>query len=206
MRDRISLVTGRYVSDSADKLEPTPALKTSSQPKQWCGGRRTLLEPGTWPFAIGTHNRSCSVDRQYEALIQAGPFIVRRDQTSDYSEGTMHPLYGSCLGGGRWTNDWRVPSFGLNIHRGGVNTTGSEGCQTIYKPQWDSFIAAVRREMKRYGQNIIQYVLADAPLKWMYAHLWCGRAHHLKSPPTPYQPCRTITNRLPSRDTSYIVF
>lgn len=80
---------------------------------------------------------------------------MRRDQTSDY------PLYGTCLVDGRWTNDARVPSYGLNVHRGRANTTGSQGCQTIYKPRWESFIATVKMEMQRYDQKVIRYFLTD---------------------------------------------
>jgi hypothetical protein len=41
-------------------------------------------------------------------------------------------------------------SFGINIHRGGFNTTSSEGCQTIHPSQWDSFINLAVDQAKRY--------------------------------------------------------
>lgn len=50
----------------------------------------------------------------------------------------------------------------INIHKGGYNTTSSEGCQTIYPPQWDSFINLVYSEMDRYNQKTIPYVLVEA--------------------------------------------
>lgn len=57
-------------------------------------------------------------------------------------------------------------NFGINIHRGGYNTTSSEGCQTIHPSQWDSFIKLAEDQAKRYYSSswkseIIPYVLLE---------------------------------------------
>lgn len=49
----------------------------------------------------------------------------------------------------------------INIHRGSYNGTSSLGCQTIYPPQWDSFINLVYGEMTRYNQKTIPYFLTE---------------------------------------------
>ncbi|HEU4994261.1 MAG TPA: hypothetical protein VFT29_05550 [Gemmatimonadaceae bacterium] len=116
--------------------------------------RVAILQPGRWTYQPGIHNRSKPVDRQYRALIQAGEVTVFRPDTEATPAGTNDASLGRCLGGGKWRG-W----FGANIHRGGLNTTGSEGCQTIYKPQWDAFLAQAEMEMKRYNQKTIEYFL-----------------------------------------------
>lgn len=55
-------------------------------------------------------------------------------------------------------------SFGINIHKGGFNSTGSEGCQTIHPTQWESFMALVTDQARRYfagkwKSSTIPYVL-----------------------------------------------
>ncbi len=56
--------------------------------------------------------------------------------------------------------------FGINIHRGGFNSTGSEGCQTVHASQWDFFIESAKAYAKDYfgtGWNkaTIPYVLIE---------------------------------------------
>lgn len=55
---------------------------------------------------------------------------------------------------------------GINIHRGALRTTSSEGCQTIPPAQWDAFITLVVSEGKRafgtaWQQRTIPYILLD---------------------------------------------
>ena len=115
--------------------------------------RVAVLQPGRWTYKVGTHNLSKPKDKQYRALVQAGEVEVFRPDTESDARGTKSEL-GHCQGDGKWRG-W----FGVNIHRGGLNTTGSEGCQTIYKPQWDAFLAQTEMEMKRHSQASIDYYL-----------------------------------------------
>lgn len=96
------------------------------------------LKAGLWLYKIGTHNLSKPKDRQYKALVQAGPVTVVRDKAGE-----------------------ETGYFGINHHRGGYNTTSSLGCQTIYPTQWDAYLASVTMEMKRYEQKVIRYVLTE---------------------------------------------
>lgn len=96
------------------------------------------LKAGVWRYKIGTHNLSKPADKRYTALVQAAKVTVLRDQQGD-------------------DTGW----FGINIHRGGYNTTSSLGCQTIYPSQWEAFIALIKNEVKRYGVKDFPYVLTE---------------------------------------------
>lgn len=98
------------------------------------GGRLAVLEPGVWDFKLGTHHPG--TPNAYPCLVQAGPVIVLRDN------------------GVRETGE-----FYIQMHHAGVNTTTSEGCQTIYRPQWDEFFELVKGEMEFYGLASVPYVL-----------------------------------------------
>jgi hypothetical protein len=118
--------------------------------------RVAILQPGRWTYRPGTHNLGKPPEKRYRALVQAGEVEVFRSATESTVAGTTSEL-GVPRGDGRWTG-W----FGLNIHRGANNTTSSEGCQTIYRPQWDAFVAQVQMEMKRHGQATSEYCLTAA--------------------------------------------
>lgn len=56
------------------------------------------------------------------------------------------------------------PGIAINIHKGGYNTTSSEGCQTIHPSQWDAFHALVSMELKRHGLKKFWYGLVAGPI------------------------------------------
>ena len=56
------------------------------------------------------------------------------------------------------------PGVAINIHRGGRNTTSSEGCQTIPPAQWDAFHALLTKELKVAGQSKFPYILLEGPI------------------------------------------
>jgi hypothetical protein len=99
------------------------------------------LNPGVWPvYRLDLHQG------KYLALCQrAGPVTVTRDGSPPYPDTGM---------------------FGINIHKGGINSTSSEGCQTVPAAQWPAFIALVTDQAKRlfgaaWKQQAITYVLLD---------------------------------------------
>lgn len=105
------------------------------------GKGMALLKPGLW-FAhrFGLHRG------QYLALVQTGGLVtVLRDGDPPYPDTGL---------------------FGINIHRGGWNTTSSLGCQTIHPAQWPAFIALAQDLAKRHfaaawKRTTIPYALFD---------------------------------------------
>lgn len=95
------------------------------------------LKAGTYEYKIGIHGLSKEKSKQYEALVQEEPVTVKRDITE-----TEHKGF-----------------FGINIHKGGFNTTSSEGCQTIHPSQWDEFMTLVKAYFPS-GKNI-PYILIE---------------------------------------------
>lgn len=97
------------------------------------------------------------------ALRQASPVIVRRD---DYVKpaGYEDSDWGVSLGNGRWTDrNWSGGIFAINIHKGGVNTTSSLGCQTIRPDLWPSFYSNFSRLLTETNTKRIGYVLINDP-------------------------------------------
>jgi lysozyme len=98
------------------------------------GTRLATLAPGVWDFKLGLHHPG--TPNEYPCLVQAAPVTVLRDN------------------GVKETGE-----FYIHIHHGGMNTTTSEGCQTIYLPQWPEFFQLVKTEMLFYKLAEIPYVL-----------------------------------------------
>jgi hypothetical protein len=96
------------------------------------------LKRGLWHYKLGIHGLSKAPSLRYAALVQAAPVTVSRHGGED-----------------------ETGYFGINIHRGGVFTTSSLGCQTIPTAQWASFISLVKSEMTRHSRKTIPYVLTE---------------------------------------------
>lgn len=91
------------------------------------------LKAGSYTYKLGTHHPG--TPKAYPCLVQAGDVTVTRWNQP-----------------GEFTGE-----FYIHIHRGGENTTSSEGCQTIWAEQWDDFFTAVKAVMGK----TIPYVLTD---------------------------------------------
>jgi hypothetical protein len=98
--------------------------------------RIASLNPGVWWYKPGIHH--IGKPTAYPAFVQADKVTVSRDQAKE-----------------------ETGYFGINIHKGGFNTTSSEGCQTIYRDQWDSFYHTVVDQLKRFDQKKFPYILIN---------------------------------------------
>lgn len=143
-------VNDRGIYDDAlfiDTPQVTAAFNANTDPtgyRKGTGFGKTkglaTLKPGLWlAHKFGLHKG------KYLALVQRmGAVTVVRDGDPDYEDtGT---------------------DFGINIHKGGLKSTNSEGCQTIHPTQWESFISLAKDQAVRYfgahwNKVIIPYVL-----------------------------------------------
>jgi lysozyme len=109
-------------------------------------------------------NTDPSVRRKGIAVLKTGLHRYRKG-LHGISRGPGYPALRPATPGERLpvTRDGTGDDMGIaiNIHRGGHNTTSSEGCQTIPPSQWEAFIALVYAEMNRYSQRTIPYLLVE---------------------------------------------
>jgi lysozyme len=138
--DAIFLVSPNFFGSYNGNTDPSYLRNCAGTGR---GKGMAMLKPGVWPvYRFDLHSG------KYLALCQrAGPVTVQRDKA-----GGSYPDTGY---------------FGINIHRGGYRTTSSEGCQTIYPPQWESFIASAQDQAKRFHgakwrTTTLPYVLMEA--------------------------------------------
>jgi len=144
-------VNDRNIYDDAIFIDTplvTASYNANTDPSFFRKGKGTgvdkgiaTLKPGLWlAHKLGTHRN------KYLALVQRmGEVTVTRDGNPDYDD---------------------TGYFGINIHKGGYNSTNAEGCQTIYPAQWDSFIALVKDQaIRHFGDQwnkvVIPYVLLE---------------------------------------------
>lgn len=114
-------------------------FNANTDPSQQYKKHLATLRTGLWCYKLGTHGLNRPAAQRYQALVQAAKVTVDRD-----GEGA------------------ETGFFGINIHRGGVNSTSSLGCQTVPPAQWDAFIANVKDQLARANQKVIPYLLIAA--------------------------------------------
>lgn len=135
-----------------DKL--CEAFTGNTDPSSEIAGRANLVTGISW-FRPGFHHPG--TPKQYPAFVQDGPITVSRWQTDDVQAGTTDER-GTCLGGGLWRGD-----FAIHIHDAmGVNTTGSEGCQTVIKTEWPPYHTLLLDELTKANRSRFPYLLVDA--------------------------------------------
>lgn len=54
--------------------------------------------------------------------------------------------------------------FGIDLHKGGVNGTSSEGCLTVPLAQWNDFVNRLRGTMNRLDASTFDLILVDGPI------------------------------------------
>lgn len=126
------------------------AFNANVDPGAWRKGIASL-KPGVWRYKPGTHGLSRPLSQRYPAFVQAMPVTVLRDSTGD-AHGHPDPAPYEDTG-----------MFGINIHRGGIKSVSSLGCQTVPPLQWGAFHALLSEQLKRYNQKTFPYVLASDP-------------------------------------------
>ncbi|MFM2242970.1 MAG: hypothetical protein RLZ97_1825 [Verrucomicrobiota bacterium] len=119
------------------------------------------LKPGqVIDYRIGQH--AIGKKTQHEALRQASPVIVRRDNLIKPS-GYVHRTRGISLGDGFWTDAGYPQSFWINLHRQ-TGGTSSLGCLTIPAAQWIAFLTTAKEAMRRAGLRLISVILLEGPV------------------------------------------
>jgi hypothetical protein len=99
------------------------------------------LKVGRWQYMEGIHNISkpSPPHERYACLIQAGEVTVSRDGRGD-----------------------DTGEFGIHIHKGGENTTSSEGCFTIPPgSQWNAFMPSFRLALSKTPMRSVTLVVTS---------------------------------------------
>lgn len=136
--DALFLISPKRISAFNANTDPSKVRKGKGT---GAGKGMARLKPGLYrAHQLGQHR--AGTPGGHQALVQrAGTVTVIRDGVDGDYEETGH--------------------FGINIHRGGVTTTSSEGCQTLPPDQWPTFIEEVRTALNAAGQTVVPYVLLE---------------------------------------------
>lgn len=103
------------------------------------------LKPGVWTFRPLKHH--ASRPDGYMAFGQGdAPVTVERIKT----DGTLDQTETGC--------------FGINLHRGGINGTSSEGCLTVPVEQWAKFRNVLDDALSRTSKKDFPLILINGPI------------------------------------------
>lgn len=130
------------------------AFTGNTDPSSEIVGRANLITGISW-FKPGFHHPG--TPKQYAAFVQDGPITVRRWKTEDVLAGTKDPRWGECLGAGLWRGDFEIHQHDAM----GVNTTGSEGCQTVIKTEWAAYHTLLTHQLELAGLRRFPYLLVE---------------------------------------------
>jgi lysozyme len=101
-------------------------------------GTVTVYNKEPYIYRIGMHN----MKNPYKALRQYGRITVIRGDGKEYTDTAAAPFY-------------------IDIHRGGINTTSSLGCQTIIPTQYGEYLTNVEQQLTRHNQIDVPYILLE---------------------------------------------
>ena len=122
-----------------------------------------LVSPNA--YATFNANTDPSIRRAGIAVLKPGVHRYRKGKHGLSKPGGGYPAFRPANPAESLpvTRDGQGDSMGIaiNLHKGGYNTTSSEGCQTIYPSQWPAFVSLVYSEMDRAGQKTIPYLLVE---------------------------------------------
>lgn len=96
------------------------------------------LKPGIHPYKMGNHGQSRP----------GGGYPAFRPNTKDEALPVTRD----------GDSNKNAVGIAINIHKGGVNGTSSEGCQTIHPLQWETFYALVKGELARNRQKTFDLI------------------------------------------------
>lgn len=123
-----------------------------------------LFAPGY--FKTFNANTDPSIYRKGIATLKPGVHIYKKGKHGISRPGGGYPALRPATLGEKLpvTRDGQkgdLYGIAINIHKGGIKTTSSEGCQTIHPEQWNDFIDNVYKRMTAAKQSKIPYILTE---------------------------------------------
>lgn len=125
-----------------------------------------MLKPGLYEYKQGIHgvhhiNSANPKDKAAYDWLLAHPGQDHQDPAYRLTYWAFRQYSNVTVfrDGGKEQTDSPATRFWIDIHRGGINTTSSDGCQTIIPEQWVPLRKTAYDLMNKAGQKTINYLL-----------------------------------------------